>query len=218
MGTRLKKWTPDPDGTVYAAAAICYGKDFLDGEPDPEKMKKLLYILRKSGHMSPYEHANFTFEIFGISRIAAQQLTRHRIASYSQQSQRYVTFEEPEFVVPESVRTSDYGEKFSVFCVSAFKLYEEMTRAGIPAEDARYLIPGGVETKLTCTMNARELDHFFSLRLCERAQWEIRAMAGEMLRLVMREAPLLFAASGPPCVRGECTESVPCGRSKQRLT
>jgi thymidylate synthase (FAD) len=139
---------------------------------------------------------------------------RHRIASYSQQSQRYVSHEAPfDAVIPESVATRpELAKRFHSHLQTTHELYRELLAAGIPAEDARFVLPNAAATKLVMSMNARELHHFFALRCCRRAQWEIRAMAREMLRLARAAAPLLFADAGPGCLRGACPEGVmTCG-------
>jgi thymidylate synthase (FAD) len=163
------------------------------------------------------EHASFTFGIEGISRVTTHQLVRHRIASYSQKSQRYVEETGFQCVMPPSIE--DEPEAMDVFretvdrCRYAYLKLREM---GISKEDARYLLPSGGETKIVVTMNARELLHFFSLRCCYRAQWEIRAMAVEMLRLCRKTAPLIFHNAGPACLRGPCPEGASsCGRLQE---
>jgi thymidylate synthase (FAD) len=163
------------------------------------------------------EHASFTFGIEGISRATSHQLVRHRLASYSQQSQRYVTMDRPEYVTPQSIiRDEGTKRRFDNAMRRVFKLYGELVGEGVPTEDARYLLPNAVCTKIIVTMNARELIHFFRLRCCERAQWEIRAMATRMLGLAKKEAPFIFKGSGPACVTGTCSEGeMTCGKPKE---
>lgn len=216
-GVLLLSFTPRPDAVVAAAARLCYSDvsaaELLAGE-SPEKMRGLVRHIRESGHFSPFEHASFTFAVDGLSRVASHQLVRHRIASFSQQSQRYVTMGEPDVVVPPSV-TKDPGlrQRYLEMARTAHVLYMQLVESGVPKEDARYILPHGWSTRLVMTMNARELHHFFTLRLCRRAQWEIRNMAREMLVKVRKEAPLLFETAGPSCVvRGRCEEKSPCGR------
>lgn len=208
--------TPEPDRTVAAAARLCYS-DASAGDL-VEKMKgedvsRFIGHLRESGHLSPFEHAVFTFAIDGISRVCTHQLVRHRLASYSQQSQRYVEMKEPEAVLPPSVSSDKRARDiFERTIRDSHEAYKAMVEAGIPREDARYVLPHGWVTKIVVTMNARELHHFFSMRLCRRAQWEIRDLAKRMLLLVRQEAPVLFSVAGPDCVvRGRCFESRPCG-------
>ncbi len=209
--------TPSPDAVVAAAARICYSDASagdLFQEESREVSARLLDHLWKSGHYSPFEHASFTFAIDGLSRVASHQLVRHRIASFSQQSQRYVGMSEPDVVLPPSVAAKpDLAERFSCMAEEAHKFYIEMIEAGVPREDARFILPHGWSSRLVMTMNARELHHVFTLRLCRRAQWEIQNLARKMLRLVREAAPLLFRTAGPSCViSGECGEMNPCGK------
>ncbi len=176
--------------------------------------------------MSPFEHASFTFAVEGISRACSHQLVRHRIASYSQQSQRYVSEESGfDFVVPPIFKEDDvlntlFKEAMEHSHKYYCKLLKELEKRGIKGEsarqDARFVLPNAAETKIVITMNARELLHFFRVRCCSRAQWEIRALATEMLRLVKRVAPLLFKDAGPSCVVGKCPEGrFSCGKAGQ---
>lgn len=209
--------TPSPDAVVAAAARICYSDasaaDLFEDE-SREKSAGLIAHLWSSGHYSPFEHASFTFAIDGLSRVASHQLVRHRIASFSQQSQRYVGMSDTDVILPPSIAANpDLTERFRDLAGEIHRFYSEMTRAGIPREDARFILPHGWSTRLVMTMNARELHHFFTVRLCRRAQWEIRDLARKMLRIVREEAPLLFKTAGPTCVvAGECREIHPCGQ------
>lgn len=168
----------------------------------------------ESGHTSVLEHAVYTFRVEGLSRAALAQLTRHRLASFVVQSQRYVKLKAPEMVMPESIAVSEFEEEAKKIMCGAFELYQRMTEAGIPYEDARYVIPQAVGTTLVMTMNGRELLHFFSLRTCSRAQWEIRLLSEKMLKLCRQSAPLIFGKAGPGCVRGHCPEKRPCGKAR----
>ncbi|MBI3753208.1 MAG: FAD-dependent thymidylate synthase [Deltaproteobacteria bacterium] len=221
MKVTLLNFTPDPEKTVVLAAKLCYSDSNiseLEERVQGISYEKFLGKILKMGHLSVLEHAGFTFGIEGISRAASHQLVRHRLASYSQQSQRYVKFKGPEFVAPPSIGSSkSIKKKFSETAESLYKFYQEMLEAGVPAEDARYILPNAATTKIIVTMNARELLHFFGLRTCERAQWEIREMAKKMLSLVKKEAPLIFRKSGPGCVStGRCTEGeMTCGRPEE---
>jgi thymidylate synthase (FAD) len=216
MNVKLLEHTPDPERTIAAAGRLCYapvGADELFDEMSDAEIKKLLTFLIKAGHMSAIEHAVFTFAIDGISRACSHHLVRHRVASYNQQSQRYVTYDTLEFITPPTVK-----EKAGALAVfdqgnqAAMALYKELLDAGVPAEDARYVLPNAAETKIVVTMNARELLHFFTLRCCNRAQWEIRDLGKAMLDIVKEKAPTVFAAAGPACVRGTCPEgSMTCG-------
>lgn len=222
LSLALLAHTPDPEKVVAAAARLCYSPvgaaDLMDGMTD-EKANALLKTILKSGHLSVCEHASFTFAIEGISRACSHQLVRHRVASYSQQSQRYVKLNEPSIIVPPAIKDKpELVDEFMAITQAAQKGYENMLEAGVEAEDARYLIPQAVETKIVVTMNARELMHFFTLRTCERAQWEIRAMAEEMLKLVLPLAAVIFAKSGPACVRGRCPEGKFYCKKPRKLT
>ena len=158
----------------------------------------------------------FTFRIEGISRVTLAQLTRHRLASFSVQSQRYVKMNDWKAVIPDTITKSKFLQEADEQIRHSMDLYRRMVEAGIPAEDARYVTPQAITTNLVMTMNARELRHFFSLRCCNRAQWEIRHLADEMLRLCRKEAPILFETAGPGCVTGNCPESRPCGQPRNK--
>lgn len=213
----LLSHTPEPDRIVAASARLCYSdasaRELQEQMPE-QKVRGFLDHLRSSGHFSPFEHVSFTFGVDGISRVCSHQLVRHRLASFSQQSQRYVTMETPSVVVPPSVKERPEAESlFNSFVESAHEAYEKLIAQGVPREDARYLLPHGWETRLVVTMNARELHHFFNLRLCRRAQWEIQDLARLMLRETRKVAPALFQIAGPDCVTlGRCEEARPCGR------
>jgi thymidylate synthase (FAD) len=220
MRVQLLTHTPDPEQVVAAAARLCYSDASISQllERAPEQAPKLLRKILDMGHLSVLEHASFSFGIEGISRACSHQLVRHRIASFSQQSQRYVSHEAPfEAVVPESVAAQpELAARFARHLAATHELYRELLAAGIPAEDARFVLPNAAATKLVLTMNARELHHFFALRCCRRAQWEIRAMSREMLRLAKQAAPLLFADAGPGCLRGACPEGkMTCGAAAE---
>lgn len=214
---RLISYTRDPVRVVAAAAKLCYSpstaRGLFDGLDD-EAESAFIERLRASGHLSPFEHASFTFTLDGLSRVASHQLVRHRIASFSQQSQRYVTEGEPRVVVPRTVAENDAARAlFEEAARSAHDVYRRLVELGVPKEDARFVLPHGWRTSLVVTMNARELGHFFALRTCRRAQWEIRGAARAMLRAVLAVAEPLFARSGPSCVtEGACREERPCGR------
>lgn len=214
----LLKFTPDPEKAVTLAARLCYSDTdiaSLEEKVEGTSHERLLKKIIKLGHLSVLEHASFTFGVEGISRATTHQLVRHRIASYSQQSQRYVAFKDRlDYVIPPSIEARPHlRRRFVEIVESIFDIYKTMIEEGVPAEDARYILPNATETKIIVTMNARELLHFFSLRCCERAQWEIRAMAKRMLSLVKKVAPLIFEDAGPGCVRGKCPEGeMTCGR------
>jgi len=220
LNVTLLNFTPEPEKTVTLAARLCYSGDSI---PELEEKvrslskEKFLGKILKMGHLSVLEHVSFTFGAEGISRATSHQLVRHRLASYSQQSQRYVTNKRPEFVTPETISADPEKKKrFEAAVRRLYKLYGELVDGGVPAEDARFLLPNAATTKIIITMNARELLHFYRLRCCERAQWEIRDMATRMLALAKREAPFIFKNSGPACVSGACSEGeMTCGRPKE---
>lgn len=217
----LLRHTPDPERTVALAARLCYSDTDIEAlreRLDDAACERLLRRIIRLGHLSVLEHASFTFGIEGISRATSHQLVRHRIASYSQQSQRYVAFrEEFDYIIPPTIRgEEELKGRFEAVMAELFNTYRWLMDRGVPAEDARYVLPNAAETKIIVTMNARELLHFFSLRCCERAQWEIREMAKRMLRLVKRVAPVIFEKAGPGCVRGGCPEGeMTCGRPEE---
>ena len=216
--------TPNPGKLAAAAARLCYSKltpsEVYDGLTN-EKVRKLLTDIRASGHMSPFEHAVFTFGVSGLSRVASHQLVRHRVASFSQQSQRYVSMKESAVVVPQSIASDP--ERLRLYEEAADKAteyYNELVEMGVDKEDARFILPHGGNTNIIFTMNARELMHFFRLRLCHRAQWEIRELALKVLEQVLPVAPEIFVGAGPACMAdGKCPEPVgrgcgkPCGKA-----
>jgi thymidylate synthase (FAD) len=218
MKVKLLQYTPEPDRTVAIAARLCYSKlgiIELSEKLTEEKVKELIKKLKNSGHLSPFEHSNFTFGIEGISRVTSHQLVRHRIASYSQQSQRYVRVSDASFVVPPSIeRNREAKSLVTQINETAKEIYQKLIDLGVPEEDARYILPQGITTKIIVTMNARELLHFFNLRCCLRAQWEIRMLANSMLKEVKRVAPLIFQNAGPYCFSGPCPEEGPCKLKK----
>jgi len=211
MKVNLIKYTQEPEKTVAVAARLCYspvGVDDLMNELSDESVEKLVRFVIKSGHLSTTEHINFTFAIEGVSRALTHQLVRHRIASYNQQSQRYVKFKDNfEYILPPSIeKDKDSKKKFEGMISDIHNLYKELLASGIEAEDARYILPNASETKIIVTMDGRELLHFFTVRCCNRAQWEIRELATKMLKLVKKVAPLVFEKAGPNCLRGSCQE------------
>ncbi len=219
MRVQLLTHTPDPQRVVAAAARLCYSAASIDElmAREQAEQEKLLRKILELGHYSVLEHASFTFGVEGISRACSHQLVRHRLASYSQQSQRYVSFDEQfEAVTPPTIASSpETAEKYERLMAELHRHYRDFIEAGIPAEDARFVLPNAAATKIVITMNARELVHFFHLRCCRRAQWEIQVMAKKMLQLVRRTAPLIFASAGPGCLEGPCPEgAMTCGAIK----
>jgi len=216
MDVQLLTHTPDPERVVAAAARLCYSAAGIDQllEKSRSAQESLLKKILELGHFSVLEHASFSFGIEGISRACSHQLVRHRIASFSQQSQRYVSHQERfDAVTPGSIAAQpQLADRYEAFLNQAHQLYRELLDAGVPAEDARFVLPNAAATKLVMSMNGRELHHFFDLRCCRRAQWEIRLMATEMLRQVRKVAPVLFGSAGPGCVHGPCPEGkMTCG-------
>ncbi len=204
---------------VALAARLCYSPAGIGELKEDVSRKDVRGLIRKvlsMGHTSTLEHVAFTFGVEGISRAASHQLVRHRIASYSQQSQRYVSADFG-YVTPGTIaRVPVLRREYDRHMAASSMLYGKMTKAGIPAEDARFVLPNASETKVLVTMNARELHHFFALRTCRRAQWEIREMALRMLAIAKREALLLFETAGPGCVRGRCPEGkMSCGKAAE---
>ncbi|MEG0338880.1 MAG: FAD-dependent thymidylate synthase [Oscillospiraceae bacterium] len=242
MKVKLLSYTQNPEKIVAAAAKLCYSKvsidELLDGLTE-EKSKEFVNMLSTMGHESPTEHASFTFAIEGVSRALLAQITRHRIASYSVQSQRYVRLDAFEYVTPPEIENDEAAKKaFNAAMDSEADNYLRITamlKEGhtnrliaegmeekqaakkaekLAIEDARFVLPNACTTKMIVTMNTRSLNNFFRERCCNRAQWEIHALADEMLRLVCEVAPSLFTRSGPACVRGICPEGkMSCGKS-----
>lgn len=217
MDVRLLFHTPEPERAVAAAARLCYAPvgaaELLETMGD-EAVRRVLKTIISSGHTSALEHASYTFAIDGVSRALTHQLVRHRLASYNQQSQRYVSYaEEPNFVVPPNIAAQPGAlKRFKAANAAAFAEYRALIEAGIAPEDARYLLPNAMETKIVVTMNVRELLHFLELRCCKRAQWEIRALGLAMLDLVEPTAPYIFMDAGASCRRGACREGkMTCG-------
>ena len=218
MMVKLVRHTPEPERTVAMSARLCYspiGAAQLAEKISDEQAANLVRKLVSMGHLSTLEHVTFTFAIEGVSRVLTHQLVRHRIASYSQQSQRYVKEHDFETIVPASIASKPEAKaKFDKLMTEIQAMYDEFIALDIPAEDARYILPNATETKIVCTFNARSLLNFFSLRCCTRAQWEIRALANEMLRQCQAVAPVIFENAGPTCVsEGVCHEgAMSCGR------
>ena len=222
----LLEHTPNPENVVAMAAKLCYSPsdvEGLRGKILAKDQKAFVEKLVSVGHMSPIEHVSFTFGIEGISRACSHQLVRHRVASYSQQSQRYVRETEFDYVIPPTIKKNkNLTATFRVYMKQAQDAYDAMITGlgekGITGEnasqDARFLLPNAAETKIVVTMNARELLHFFRVRCCNRAQWEIREMATEMLREAKKVSPILFNGAGPGCVNGKCPEGeMTCGKT-----
>lgn len=223
MQVELLYHTPDPERAIATAARLCYapvGASELMETMPPERVQSVLSTIMSSGHFSTLEHASYTFAIDGVSRALTHQLVRHRLASFNQQSQRYVKFKDGiEVVKPGSVSESPEASRvFDDAMAAAEEAYAALLELGVPAEDARFVLPNAAETKIVVTMNVRELLHFFSLRCCNRAQWEIRELALKMLELVKPTAPYVFMDAGAPCVSGTCPEGkMTCGEPYERV-
>lgn len=243
MIVKLIAYTPNPERVVAAAAKLCYspvGVDRITEKMTYEEAASFVRMLVKIGHLSPIEHASFTFAIEGVSRSLLAQITRHRIASFSVQSQRFVRLDDFNYVIPPEIENDPAANAVFVEAMnrqateymSLVGLLQErhaaaLVKQGIDEktaikkaekmanEDARFVLPNACETKMIVTMNARSLLNFFSLRCCNRAQWEIRELAERMFRLVYWVAPSIFEIAGPGCVScGKCSEGkMTCGHA-----
>jgi thymidylate synthase (FAD) len=245
MKVKIIAYTPNPEEVVASAAKLCYSKvgvDEIQENLTEEGIEKFVSMLSAIGHHSPLEHCTFTFAVEGISRACSHQLVRHRIASYSQQSQRYVKLDKFDYIIPTAIENNEFAKDIFLNAMEQDQkayngIVEELmneyiassgyTLASIPRseynkleklaiEDARYVFPNACETKIVFTMNVRTLMNFFTHRCCDRAQWEIRDLANEMLIQVKEIAPTLFKKAGASCVRGKCPEgSMSCGNPKK---
>lgn len=237
LKVKLLAHTENPERIIATAAKLCYSSsdiEHIHEGLDEEKTEKFLQRLIDLGHESPLEHVSFTFGVEGVSRALLAQITRHRIASYSVKSQRYVTEGQFQYIVPPAVAADKKASEIYIKTMENLqRQYDELTgilknnhiSEGMPEkaaekaaiEDARFVLPNACETKIVMTFNARSLINMFHHRCCERAQWEIRAMADEMLRLVKEIAPTLFKYAGPPCVSGPCPEGkMSCGKMLEK--
>ena len=245
MKVTLISHTPEPEKIVAAAAKLCYSSSDIDNIRDgltEEKTRNFIEMLVSVGHESVMEHVTFTFGIEGISRACSHQLVRHRIASYSQKSQRYVNENGFDFITPPAIEDvpealEEYNRTISAITESYGKIADllteyhknELMKNGLDEktatskarktanEDARFILPNACETKIVVTMNVRSLFNFFRHRCCNRAQWEIRDVANEMLKLCLEVAPVIFSHAGASCVAtGKCPEGkMSCGKMTQ---
>lgn len=244
MKVKLLNYTPNPEELIAKSAKLCYsavGVEEIAEKLTEQSTQSFLEMLTSLSHASPLEHVSFSFGVEGVSRVLTHQLVRHRLASYSQQSQRYVVLENFEYIIPPSIEAipeakdlfqetmekdrqayiklvdtlmEGHTKKYMEEGLSLEQAQRKAEKRSI--EDARYVFPNACETKIVVTMNARTLLHFFSIRTCQRAQWEIRQLAIEMLKLTKEAAPTLFAKAGPGCVKGACPEgNMTCGKSKE---
>jgi len=213
LTVRLLFYTPEPEDVIYRAIRVCYQEDVGGEEASVDVRKNIIRKVIKRGHLSVIEHVSFTFLATGISRACSHQLVRHRLASYSQQSQRYVDFEGLRFVIPPSIlKSGELKESYENFISESFRLYRSLRDSGIPQEDARFVLPNASSTSIVFTMNARELLHFLGLRLCRRSQWEIRELAIKMGEILSKVLPSVFGLSAPQCSKGPCPEGdLTCG-------
>lgn len=203
--------TPEAEKVVAMAAKICYAKDAsikkLQKKINDNDVSAFITKLLESGHESPFEHISFTFGIEGISRACSHQLVRHRMASFSQRSQRYCFEDGFNYIEPEDINENENEDKiFRDFMRHSKEVYSKLIEKGVKPEDARMVLPNACETKIIVTMNARELLHFFKLRCCKRAQKEIREVAFMMKNICRKVAPNIFQYAGPNCLKGYCTE------------
>ena len=234
MKVELLAHTPEPEKVIATAAKLCYSSSDISTLQDnltEDKITKFIDMLVSLGHESPVEHVSFTFGIEGISRACSHQLVRHRIASYSQKSQRYVSENQFEYITPNAIEDvssakNKYNELMNhiqleynnirdeLINYHISKGYDKKVAEKMANEDARYVLPNACETKIIITMNIRSLFNFFRLRCCNRAQWEIRNVANEMLKLCLQKAPHIFANAGPSCIAdGKCSEGkMTCGK------
>ena len=220
---KLIRFTENPESTIALASKLCYsslGMDELIERIEGGDKAKVIKMLKTMNHLSPFEHASFTFSVEGVSRAFLAQVTRHRIASFSVRSQRYVGESDFNYIVPPAI--ADLGDSAKEEFVEQmrtvsqwYNAWQERLGGGERAnEDARFVLPNACETKMILTMNARELMHFFSLRCCNRAQWEIRDVAWQMLSQVLEVAPDVFEGCGPTCLTGACSEGKKsCGKA-----
>ena len=226
MKVVLVRHTLSPEEVVALGARLCYSKARVDDlleRVEARDQSEFVHKIMGMGHDSVLEHASFTFGIEGVSRTLLAQITRHRVASFSVQSQRYVSYEHGfGYIVPPKIEAlgPDAVAEFERQMDTMHQWYTDwQQKLGTGEggnEDARFVLPGACETRMMVTMNVRELRHFFSLRMCSRAQWEIRALANEMHRLCMEVAPILFETAGPGCLRGACPEGEKtCGKMLQ---
>lgn len=228
MKARLVRHTAQPQELVALSARLCTSGDDIErliDSVETRDQKRLIFTLAEQGHMSTFEHASFSFLIEGVSRTLLAEITRHRIASFSVQSQRYVSMKSDDtfdYVLPPAIEALG-GEAVQTFHEQMqtmqgwYNEWADALGAGEGGnENARFVLPGACATRMMVTMNARELLHFFSLRCCNRAQWEIRGLAWEMLGQAAEVAPYLFAKAGPGCVSGACPEGrQSCGKTNE---
>lgn len=215
MKVSLLSHTPNPEKLVAAAARLCYSNKEVSeimNNFTEKKIDKFINKLIDLGHESPLEHVSFTFGIEGISRACSHQLVRHRIASYSQKSQRYVDESGFSYVFPQSIIDAGMGRIYESLMFKIEEIYKDLKAEGVPKEDARMILPNACTTSIIVTMNVRTLLNFFKHRDCNRAQWEIRELSREMMKICKDVAPKLFKNAGASCRTGKCSEGkMSCG-------
>ena len=211
MNVKLIGFTPDPEKLPAMAAKLTHSKTKPENlaKSSDKELKAILEQVMNLGHTSVVEHSCFTFAISDVSRSLTHQLVRHRIASYSQQSQRYVNLNEPNYVIPPKIAKDKKMKKaYDQTMSNIWREYNKLLSLDIPAEDARYVLPNATCTNIIVSMNARSLLNFFELRCCLHAQWEIRQLANKMLQEVKKTAPTIFKKAGPACKsKGICPEN-----------
>ena len=226
MNVVLIRHTLNPEELIALSAKLCYSRSTISGLSErvsSQDQSEFISRLMNMGHESTFEHASFTFGIEGVSRVLLAQLTRHRLASFSVQSQRYVSYEKGfGYILPPRIEAlgEEAVTKYTAQMNQIEEWYrewqEQLGKGEQSNEDARFVLPNACETRIMLTMNVRELRHFFSLRMCNRAQWEINELASRMHRLCLEVAPSLFEDAGPACLRGKCAEGEKtCGRMKE---
>ncbi len=211
MNVKIIGFTPKPEKLPAMAAKLTHSKskpEDLNKSSDKE-LKGILEHVMSLGHTSVIEHTSFSFAISDVSRSLTHQLVRHRIASYAQQSQRYVNLNEPNYVTPPKIaKNKEMKKAYDATMENIWKEYNKLLDLDIPMEDSRYVLPNATCTNIIVTMNARSLLNFFELRCCQHAQWEIRQLANKMLKEVKLVAPTIFKNAGPTCKsKGICPES-----------
>ena len=223
----LVRHTADPEALTALGARLCYAGGDVDDLlrlVSEKEQRGFVEKIMAMGHESVMEHVSFTFLAEGVSRVLLAQLTRHRIASFSVQSQRYVSYAGGfGYIVPPAIASlgqeavAEYEDQMAQMQAWYEAWQKRLGDAGESSnEDARFVLPNACETRILFTMNARELRHFFSLRMCNRAQWEIRRMAQSMFEQCCRVAPAMFRDAGPGCLRGACPEGAKsCGQARQ---
>jgi thymidylate synthase (FAD) len=216
---QLVTFTPNPDTVASIAARMCYSSGGIDSLLEHDNITAVLPKVLASGHLSVLRHVMFTFAVEGISRACSHQLVRHSVGvGISQQSQRYVKSDSPTYIVPPTIE--NFGSKglsrfFDTSIRHSWEQYKEVMAAGIPAEDARFLLPNAAETKMLISFTGEALLHLFEKRDCIRSQWEIKSIVNLMMPLVKSVAPIMFDKAGALCkTAGYCPEGgMSCGRA-----